>query len=589
MRWIRGPRAWRVVAAVVASIAFAQAAVLEATVVVGGDGALVVAVGRQPDGLAWGRFNDSIASTGWSELTLEASPRLNDSMQGYASGLLEGFLTQPRVYEAFLNFVATFYTNATSPPPAVQAFVDQQTAWMRTQIAAAAQCHGGGPCGFNSSERDYWDAAGVLLAHADGLFAGYALAAPAPQQLSWAQVYQLTNAGDLEDLFRAFPTGALDRFAAGDVAAATWMRAESRAVREGASASTARMDCSGLIKLAADFSNLWTGHSTFNDYQFLLRVFKHVTLALANPSASSRTVSFSARPGDLNSKDDFYVLSHGLTVIETSLTVFNTSLYRFLTPQSVPCWLRNQLANRLAANASDWVAWFARHASGTHNNEWIVTDYNAFAAHAQTLARIQRPDSAPTPPTPPTPAGIVWMAEEMPGRLTSADVTGTLLVGQGYVPSYNIPFFPDIFAYSGYAQAGFNYSTDPRAQIFRRDQGNVTSTAAMQWLMNANDWAHDPLSQHSACNAISARCDLLPSGAYAFGGIDAKVVDCATMPGCRLSPAAPGAPVVAISGPTHQTQPVFAFEPQWDHVPHAGLPLVWDFDWVVLQRQPLGP
>eukprot|EP00043_Microstomoeca_roanoka_P016563 m.169989 g.169989 ORF g.169989 m.169989 type:complete len:73 (+) comp16483_c1_seq3:134-352(+) len=56
--------------------------------------------------------------------------------------------------------------------------------------------------------------------------------------------------------------------------------------------------------------------------------------------------------------------------------------------------------------------------------------------------------------------------------ISRADVT-TRLQEDGYVPSYNIPAFPRIFDISGYGPAGFNYTTDPRAQIFRRDHVKV--------------------------------------------------------------------------------------------------------------------
>ncbi len=46
-------------------------------------------------------------------------------------------------------------------------------------------------------------------------------------------------------------------------------------------------------------------------------------------------MSFSSYPGQLESMDDFYMLSSNMTVIETTNQIFNTSLYDFITPQSV--------------------------------------------------------------------------------------------------------------------------------------------------------------------------------------------------------------------------------------------------------------
>jgi len=51
-------------------------------------------------------------------------------------------------------------------------------------------------------------------------------------------------------------------------------------------------------------------------------------------------------------QDDFYLLDSGLVVMETSLAVFKKSLYETLTPKSVPCWVRVNVANRLAKSGN---------------------------------------------------------------------------------------------------------------------------------------------------------------------------------------------------------------------------------------------
>ena len=47
------------------------------------------------------------------------------------------------------------------------------------------------------------------------------------------------------------------------------------------------------------------------------------------------------------------------------------------------------------------------------------------------------------------PAGLLWVAEQIPGLVASGDVTEQL--ARGYWPSYNIPYFPEaLFAHSIY-------------------------------------------------------------------------------------------------------------------------------------------
>jgi len=105
--------------------------------------------------------------------------------------------------------------------------------------------------------------------------------------------------------------------------------------------------------------------------------------------------------------------------------------------------------------------------------------------------------------------------------------------------------------------------------------------------MNQNNYQTDPLALDKPCNAISARCDLpgnITGNPYTFGGIDAKLIDRTAMDDSttRLR-------VRAISGPTHQVQAPFAFEPKFADIPHEGMPNKWDFDWLYVDAAPLAP
>lgn len=76
--------------------------------------------------------------------------------------------------------------------------------------------------------------------------------------------------------------------------------------------------------------------------------------------------------------------------------------------------------------------------------------------------------------------------------MVSADQTTVLR--EGYWASYNVPFYEQVFQLSGYAemakQHGQEYTHDlaVRAEIFRRDQGNVTDMKSYQQLMQSNGW-----------------------------------------------------------------------------------------------------
>ena len=53
-----------------------------------------------------------------------------------------------------------------------------------------------------------------------------------------------------------------------------------------------------------------------------------------------------------------------------------------------------------------------------------------------------------------------------------------------YVCSYHsVPYFPDIYNKSGFSQPN-SWSTVPRAQIFKRDQGKITNLQQFQDMMS---------------------------------------------------------------------------------------------------------
>ena len=82
----------------------------------------------------------------------------------------------------------------------------------------------------------------------------------------------------------------------------------------------------------------------------MLRIFKTYNFHLNNPSVKNKNISYSARPGDLESKDDFYIIGQRLAVIESSLNNYNHSMYSFIQKQALPVWMRVNIANRFATS-----------------------------------------------------------------------------------------------------------------------------------------------------------------------------------------------------------------------------------------------
>jgi len=322
--------------------------------------------------------------------------------------------------------------------------------------------------------------------------------------------------------------------------------------------------CSALIKQTEDQKELFSAQTTWSVYVNMIRTYKIYTFHLSNPSTMAKTVSFSSYPGCLTSVDDFFITSKNLAIMQTTNGIYNTSLYNYVTTASVLSWIRSIVANRMASRGTDWVKIFSRYNSGTYNNQWMIVDYNLFISGKQ----LQK--------------NTILVLEQIPDLIESSDVS-LIVQENGYWPSYNIPFFRRIYELSGfealYQKYGswFAYDENPRALIFKRDQGKVNSIEKLKWIIRYNNWQHDPLSQGNPGNAVASRFDLvtqinvpsyLSKGPY--GAIDAKVTSAIDI--YNLS-------VYAISGPTSNEQTIFRWTDEWSSVPHFGQPYEFFFDW----------
>lgn len=197
------------------------------------------------------------------------------------------------------------------------------------------------------------------------------------------------------------------------------------------------------------------GHSTHNIYQFLLRTLKTYSFPTRDEKVGSQWFSFSSRPGDLISKDDFYVLSSGLIVMETSFSNMNPNNYKDLSPQTVPCWLRQTIAVNLARSGEEWVDIFLKNRSGTHNNQWVIVDKNQ-------LSQSKFKD-------------VVVFVEEGFSLYDVIDMT-PLLQQQGYVASYNVPYSKKIFTKLGYEKCKSITTQTPTTMMTTQEPTSMLNT-----------------------------------------------------------------------------------------------------------------
>lgn len=178
---------------------------------------------------------------------------------------------------------------------------------------------------------------------------------------------------------------------------------------------------------------------------------------------------------------------------------------------------------------------------------------------------------------------MLWVVEQVPGLVVSGDATEILTLG--HFPSYNVPFWREIYDISGYKDqiakrtaarngslgelSGLDWQLAPRAKIFRRDAGKVTDMDSFLQIMRSNAYKTDPYSEGSPWNAICSRGDLAGGGGSPDGCYDTKASSFSSW-ATQTS--------YIINGPTigDGSLPPFSWA-QYPSVSHVGLPYVNNF------------
>ncbi|CAF90435.1 unnamed protein product, partial [Tetraodon nigroviridis] len=479
------------------------------------------------EGDAYGYFNHTLATTGWSVLEIRAgygtTPE-TDELVFFLAGYLEGFLTAQQMMDHHTNMLPQLIHDPKTLD-LVQSFLMKQDSWTREQVK------------LSKSSDPLWRHVGFIIAQMDGLQAGLAdwAKTKGKKPLSMFDIQFLNAVGDLLDLIPALApsSGPLPRHKLPGMG-----------------------HCSALIKVLPGFENLLFAHSSWYTYAATMRIYKHWDFSVAEPHAATGKLSFSSYPGFLVSLDDFYLLGSGLMMTQTSNEIFNSSLFDSVTPNSLFAWQRVRLANSLAHTGEEWARTFSRYNSGTYNNQYMVLD----------RSKVRLGYSLDD--------GALTVVEQIPGLVEHSDQTGALR--RGYWPSYNVPFHPNIYALKMWEKHGedFSYDLCPRAKIFRRDQADVEDLDSLKHIMRFNDYKADPYSKGDPCKSICCRGDLraetpLPSGCY-----DTKVTDFLMAGKFRAE---------AINGPTTQSGlPPFVWD-RFGSVSHQGLPQSYNFTFVPMQ------
>lgn len=562
------------------------------------------------NGLAWGHYDDNIDTSGWSQLHMETTGRadVSNDVRMYAAGYVEGLLTCIRISEYYANTYQLLMSkeSATHSLAAVKDLFRKEITYLKSK--ANVQQHE-----FTDEPKDnYWKHARYIFYQIWGICDGYNFAAKhfRVNTLGLEDVVLINSGGELPQLMEAYTPSAIEQrmYAQGS---SSFLQKDRSSRRTGGPVSThvtpglASLNMSGLnsshlakdlpgdalddfhwerriiesgrcsayVRVADGNTDLLVGHTTWADYSSMTRIFKYYKYQLAGAETEASYIAFSSYPGAVSSTDDFYLTDSGLVAMETSLEVLTPTAYDavldFPTKPHLPNFIHVMVTNRLAKNAGHWTNLFASVNTGTYTSQWMVIDYTQFV------------------PGQPVSDNTLWVVEAIPGKVEMKDMSHYLREHK-YWPSFNRPFFPTIREASGHAAAQlshgalYSWGGNPRAQIFRRESQYTNSLFDMRSLMSRNRYPQSGVVPSEPGHEISARMDLSSQMPIPNGGIDAKITSRCLAAQLQVQ---------AVSSPSHGMQKPFRWRTMdhselWPGWAHAGLPDVWDFDFV--QMTPTG-
>ena len=345
----------------------------------------------------------------------------------------------------------------------------------------------------------YWHEVYNLYMQMRGLHEGYNSMAPESEKIDLVHFQTVVSLGDVDEL-------------------ANWKKEErpdfsNMTTEEYLDYFNFRSHCSALFKVADDFSDVWFGHNTWTTFNKLIRIYKEYKYTPNSKfPVKAKTITMSSYPAAVNSQDDFYITDAQLSIIETTNGVPNLTLFDLLTPESLMCWMRTMVANRLTEDGYSWTQVFSKYNSGTYNNQFQILDLKLIDTEKKQIL-----------------PGAMYIVEQLPGSCDVQEVTDILK--KGYWPSYNTPFIMAVREKAGTIDSikkrpetavTQDYDTCVRAKIFRREQYTVNSIETYKELIRYNNYKEDEFSLGNPSYSIAARYDLNEKPTNCYGATDAK-------------------------------------------------------------------
>jgi hypothetical protein len=479
-------------------------------------------------------YTKGLEETGWDFLSITTNNFFDDKIQAEAAGRLEASLTKDRIYNHYKNMLST----------AGNLDIDTYNFFKRQEEYLL------------SKKNEYRDNsilfnAYLLYLQFNGLREQYNLEVTEDKKIDPIDFNIMNSFGDVFDIKDKYKRPSFEEMTKDEIYEYFLLNNH----------------CSALFKTKYDLSDVFFGHNSWYYFNMMTRIFKEYNLNFNDRSINAHNVMFSSYPGSVVSNDDFYLTSKGLIVIETTNSNYNKSSYDLITEESLLCWQRVQLSNRMAKTAKEWTEIFSQFNSGTYNNQYMILDTKGIEFGEY----------------PHIEANSFMIIEQMPGMIGINEVTDYLKFG--YWPSYNVVFDKNVSKYANITNTinsqperkmeMYNeYDYCSRAKIMRRDQNKVTDIESMKNFMQYNDYKNDPFSGLEPTESIAARGDLRTKP-ICFGAFDTKLGSVKELKENSIKN------VYLYSGATRQVSPYLNFDSEGcKNVVHEGIPTEPNNPWV---------
>lgn len=256
--------------------------------------------------ICYGYYDAQQLQSGWNYLQINTNPQYSDSLQAYAAGYLEGYLS----YHDILNFIQNKFVNVDDSQGIsnnVSQYIQQNYEWNQENI-------------LNNPHVPYWYHLNLLYTQLTGMVDGINSQQSTSVPVVLFDLIQLNLIGEL-----------------GDINATIYAEPSPPS-----SSSSPPSHCSSALYFDSLNCEYYFGHTNWGLYVYMLRVMKTYNLSYSMSDQVStpipgQIVLFSSYPGLLYSYDDYYqIYPSNLLVSETSIAVYDTSIYQQNSPSMYP-------------------------------------------------------------------------------------------------------------------------------------------------------------------------------------------------------------------------------------------------------------